>query len=73
MPLKPTQCRRLLGFIATASGGSVAEARVAGDEGVILTLSAQVTIAILLASVTCSLWCALRQARLFNTTLQVRR
>ena len=31
--LKPTQCARLLGLIATASGGSVAEAQVAGDEG----------------------------------------
>ena len=32
LPLKPTQCRRLLGLIATASGGSVVEARMSGDE-----------------------------------------
>ena len=28
LPLKPTQCRRLLGLIATANGGSVVEARM---------------------------------------------
>ena len=33
LPLKATQCRRLMGLIATASGGSVAEAQVAGGEG----------------------------------------
>ena len=33
LPLKPTQCTRLLGLIARASGGSVVEAQVAGDEG----------------------------------------
>ena len=32
LPLKPTQCRRLLGLIATANGESVVEARVSGDE-----------------------------------------
>ena len=50
LPLKPTLCRRLLGLIATASGGSVAEAQVAGDDGDFWTFSAQVTIAILVAS-----------------------
>ena len=33
LQLKATQCRRLMGLIATASGGSVAEAQVAGGEG----------------------------------------
>ena len=32
LPLKPTQCRRLLGLIATANGGSVVEARMSGNE-----------------------------------------
>ena len=32
LPLKPTQCRRLLGVIATTNGGSVVEARTDGDE-----------------------------------------
>ena len=32
LPLKPTQCRRLLGLIETANGGSVVEARMDGDE-----------------------------------------
>ena len=36
MPLKQTQCRRLLGLITTASSGSVPEAQVAGDEGRLL-------------------------------------
>ena len=71
LPLKPTQCRRLLGLIATASGGN-GEARAASDEGDIWKLSAQVTIAIPLASLMCMLWGALRTARLINTTLQVR-
>ena len=51
-----TQCRRLLGLIATANGGSVVEAQVDGDEGTILV-----------AFVTCVMWNALRQVRLFNT------
>ena len=50
------------GLIATASGGNVAEARGAGDEGDSWTLSAQATIAMLLASLTCMLWGALRWA-----------
>ena len=50
------------GLIATASSGNVAEARGAGDEGDIWTLSAQATIAMLLASLTCMLWGALRWA-----------
>ena len=32
LPLKPTQCRRLLGLIATANGGSLVEARMSGEE-----------------------------------------
>ena len=56
LPVKPTQCRRLLGLIATANGGSVVEAQVDGDEGTILV-----------AFVTCVMWNALRQVRLFNT------
>ena len=53
LPLKPTQFRRDLGLIATASGGSVVEARMDGDEEEFWTFSAQVTIAILVASLTC--------------------
>ena len=72
LPLKPTQCRHLLCLIATASGGSVAEAQVAGDEGDLWTFSAQATIATLVASLTRVLWSALRQARLCNTAVLVR-
>ena len=32
LPLKPSECRRLLGLIAIANGGSVVEAQVDGDE-----------------------------------------
>ena len=32
LPLEPTQCRRLLGLIATANGGSVVEAQMNGIE-----------------------------------------
>ena len=32
LPLKPTQCRRLLGLIATAHGGSVVEGQMNGYE-----------------------------------------
>ena len=72
LPLKPNQCRRLLGLIATVSGGNVLEAQAAGDEGDVWTLSGQVAFAILLAPLTCMFWCALRRATLSNTTLQVR-
>ena len=72
LPLKPTQCRRLLGLIATANGGSVVEAQVDGDEGELWTFSAQVMVAILVASVTCVIRNALRQVRLFNTAVPVR-
>ena len=34
--LKPTQCRRLLGLIATANGGSDVEVQADGDEGRVL-------------------------------------
>ena len=70
LPLKPTQCRRLLGLIATANGGSVVEGQVDGDEGEFWTCSAQVMIAILVASVTCVMCSALRQAGLFNTAVR---
>ena len=42
LPLRTTQCRRLLGLIATANGGSVVEAQVDGDEEEFWTFSAQV-------------------------------
>ena len=32
LPLKPTECRRLLDLIATANGGSVVEVRMSGSE-----------------------------------------
>ena len=47
--LKPTQCRRLLGLIATANGGSVVEARISGNEETLGKFSAQVMIVILIA------------------------
>ena len=53
LPLKPTQCRRLLGLNATANGGSVVEAQVVGDEGESWTFAAQVMITILVVFVTC--------------------
>ena len=33
LPLKPTNCRRFLGLIATANGGSVVDAQMSGNEG----------------------------------------
>ena len=51
---KLIQCRRLLGLI-TAACGDAAEARVEGDEDDSWTLPAQVTIALLLVSLTCVL------------------
>ena len=63
LPLKPTQCTRLLGLIATANGGSVVEAQVDGDKGEFWTLSAQILIAILVAFVTFVRWNALRLAK----------
>ena len=42
LPLKPTQCRRLLGLIATANGGSVVEAQMNGSEETLEKFSAQV-------------------------------
>ena len=72
LPLKPTQCRRLLGLISTANGGSVVEAQVDGDEGEFWTFVAQFMIAMLVAFVTCVMCNALRQVRLFNTAAPVR-
>ena len=63
LPLKPTQCRRLLGLIATANGWSVVEAQMNGDEETLEKLSAQVMIVILIALVTWVLMDALRQKR----------
>ena len=72
LPLKPTQCRRLLGLIATASGGSVAEARMDVDEEEFWTFAPQVMIAMMVAFLTCVMWNAGRQMRLFNTAAPAR-
>ena len=66
LPLKPTQCRRFLGLIATTNGGSFVEAQVDGDEEEFWTFSAQITIAILVMRN------ALLQVRLFNTAVPLR-
>ena len=63
LPLKPTQCRRLLGLIATANGGSVVEAQMNGGEETLGKFSAHVMIVILLALVTWVLMDVLRQMR----------
>ena len=55
LPLKPSQCRRLLGLIATENGACVVEAQVDADEEEFWTFSPQVTIAILVAFVTCAM------------------
>ena len=68
LPLKPCQCRRLLGLIATANGGSVVEARMSGSEEVLGKFSAQMMIAILVAFVTWVMMDALRQKRQINAT-----
>ena len=52
LPFRPTQCRRLLGLIATVSGGSVVDAKMSGDKEEFLTFSTQIVIALLLAFVT---------------------
>ena len=70
--LKPTQCRRLLGLIATSNGRSVVEARLDGDKEEFWTFSVQVMIAMLVAFLTCVTWNALRQMRLFNTAAPAR-
>ena len=63
LPFKPTQCRRLLGLIATANGGSVVEAQMNGKEETLGKFSAQVMIVIRIALVTWVLMDALRQKR----------
>ena len=68
LPLKPTQCRRLLGLIATANGGSVVEAQMSGIEETSGKFSAQMTIVILKALVTWVLKDALRQKRQLEAT-----
>ena len=42
LPLKPTQCRRLLGSIATANGGGVVEAQLSSNEETLWKFSAAV-------------------------------
>ena len=64
LALKPTQCRRLLGLIATANGGSVVD----GNEETLGKFSAQVMIVILIALVTWFLMDALRQKRQLEAT-----
>ena len=68
LPLKPTQCRRLLGLIATANDGSVVEARMSGNEEALEKFSAQVMIVILTASVTWVMMDAPRQKRQIDAT-----
>ena len=68
LPLKPTQCRRLLGLIATANGGSVVEARMSGNESTLGKFSAQMMIVIPKALVTWVLMDALRQKRQLEAT-----
>ena len=68
LPLKPTQCRRLLGLIATANRGSVVEARMNGSEETLGKFSAQVMIVIPVAFVTWVMMDALRQKRQIDAT-----
>ena len=68
LPLKPTQCRRLVGLIATANGGSVVEAQMNGNEETLGKFSAQVMIVILIALVTWVPTDALRQKRQIEVT-----
>ena len=68
LPLKPTQCRQLLGLIATANGGSVVQAQINGNEETLGKFSAQVMIVILIAFVTWVLMDALRQKRQLEAT-----
>ena len=68
LPLKPTQCRRLLGLIATANGGSVVEARMSGNEETFGKFSAQVMVVILKALVTWVLMDVLHQKRQLEAT-----
>ena len=66
--LEPTQCRRLLGLIATANGGSVVEARMSGNEETLGKFSAQMMIVILQALVTWVLMDVPRQKRQLEAT-----
>ena len=68
LPLKPTQCRRLLGLIATANGGSVVEAQNSDNEEAFGKFSAQMMIVILVALVTWVMMVALRQKRQIDAT-----
>ena len=69
LPLKPTQCRRLLGPTATANGGRVVETQMNGSEETLGKFSAQVMmIVILIALVTWVLMDAPRQKRQLEAT-----
>ena len=68
LPLKPTQCRRLMGLIATANGGSVVEAQMSGNEEALGKFQHKKMIAILIALVTWVMMDALRQKRQNNAT-----
>ena len=68
LPLKPTQCRQLLGLIATANGGSVVEAQMNGSEETLEKFSAQVMVVTLIALVTWVLMDVLRQKRQLEAT-----
>ena len=68
LTLKPNQCRRLLGLIATANGGSVVEAQMSGNEETFGKFSAQMMIVILIALVTWVMMDALRQKRQNDAT-----
>ena len=68
LPLKPTQCRRLLGLIATPNGGSVVEAQLNGKEETLGKFSAQVMIVIRIALVTWVLMDVPRQKRQLEAT-----
>ena len=68
LPLKPTLCRRFLGLIATANGGSVVEAQMNGSEETLGKCSAHVVFGILVAVVTWVPMDALRQKRQLEAT-----
>ena len=68
LPLKPTHCRRLLGLIATANGGSVVEARMSGNDEKLGKFSAEVMIVMLIALVAWVLMDARRQKRQLEAT-----
>ena len=68
LPLMPTQCRRPLGLIATANGGSVVKARMSGNEETSEKFSAQVMIVMRIALATWILMDVLRQKTQLEAT-----